>query len=204
MLIRLTTVGPMDCANYNYAIVFNTSGNGQTPFANAYATSLLNYSFVWLIGTQNVSQGGCSVAPVLYQVFQVNNGLAKLPVAVPTSSYTFTPNSNGLGSQFTLQFQRSLFYTAAPIASPSANVTPTAAPTTASQQMWNINVFTLDANNNNAILDAGGGGPNNAVPLPSVNTAISFDNTNPFNVSVDTSGAPAAAQIAGGEIQNTP
>jgi len=199
MLIRFTTVGPMDFTNYRYAIIFNTSGNGQEPYANAYLTSFLNYSFVWIVGAQN----GLSVAPSLDQIFPITNGLGEIGVSVPPSSVQLTTNSNGQNTQFTLQFQRALFYTPVPAATatPTSSI-PTAVPTTASQSLWNINVFTIDSNNN--ILDAGGLGPNDTSFTLQVDTTSAFDNTLPFKKAGAISTASTSAQIAGGEIENQP
>ena len=199
MLIRFTTVGPMDFTNYRYAIVFNTSGNGQEPYANAYLTSFLNYSFVWIVGAQS----GFSVSPTLDQIFPISNGLGEIGVSVPPALVQLTTNSNGQNNQFTLQFQRSLFYTATPTATPTpVSATPTAVPTTASQNIWYANVFTIDSNNN--ILDAGGlGSSDTSFTLP-LDTTTAFDNTSPFQKAGAISTASTSAQIAGGEIQNQP
>lgn len=199
MLIRVMTVGPLDFADYQYAIVFNTSGNGQEPYANAYLTSFLNYSFVWVVGAQN----GLSAAPTLEEVFPITNGLGEIGVSVPPSSVQFIPNSNGQGTEFTLQFARALFYTVTPTATPTPVVAlPTAVPTTAGQQTWNINVFTM--NSSNQILDAGGLGPNDTSFTLQVDTTTASDNTLPFKKAGANSTASTSAQIAGGEIQNEP
>jgi hypothetical protein len=199
MLVRFLTVGPLDFNNYRYAIVFNTSGNGQEPYANAYLTSFLNYSFVWVVGAQN----GLSTAPTLEEVFPITNGLGEIGVSVPPSSVQFIPNSNGQGTEFTLQFNRSLFYTATPTATPTPVVAlPTAVPTTASRQTWNINVFTIDNQNN--ILDAGGQGTNDTSFTLQVDTSTVSDNTLPFKKAGAISTSSSSAQIAGGEIVNEP
>lgn len=200
MQIRFTTVGPMDFNNYRYAIVFNTSGNGQQPYANAYLTGFLNYSFVWIVGAQN----GLSVAPTLVQIYPDGGSLHPFYPTVIPSQVQLTPNSNGLNTQFTLQFQRSIFNQPSPIITPTpTTVLPGPTATTASQNVWNINVFTIDANNN--ILDAGGplGANDTSFTLPEdVNTQ--FDNTNPFQKTGASATANTSAQISSGEIQNQP
>jgi hypothetical protein len=199
MLVRFNTVGLLDFANYRYAIIFNTSGNGQEPYANAYLTSFLNYSFVWIVGAQN----GASVSATLDQIFPISNGLGEIGVSVPPSSVQLNTNSNGQNTQFTLQFDRALFFTPVPTSTPTPiAVDPTAVPTTASQNLWNINVFTIDANNN--ILDAGGLGPNDTSFTLQVDTNTANDNTLPFKKAGAITTASTSAQIAGGEIQNQP
>lgn len=140
MLIRVTTQGVMDFTNYRYVIVFNTSGNGTEPYANVYQTSFQNYSFAFVVG----GSGGLT-APALIQYYLLpgtSTSLGTRQLVIPNQALQFTPNSNGLGTQFTLQFQRTLFNvpnpaspspspgsaTASPSASPSASASPTATP----------------------------------------------------------------------------
>ncbi len=198
MRIRFDTQSPMNFNLYRYAIVFNTSGNGQEPFANAFTTSLLNYSFVWVVG----SQGGSSVAPTLEQIYPISNGIQSTYVAVPPQAVQLILNSNGSNSEFTLQFQRALFNTIPPTASPTPTTTslPTAEPTTTAQSIWNINVFTIDNNNN--ILDAGGLGVSDTSFSLQVDTTMNVDNALPFRKAGATAPSDPAAQIIGGEVIN--
>ncbi len=199
MLIRLTTAGPLDFEKYRYAFVFNTSGNGQQPYANAYLTSFLNYSFVWIVGAQN----GFSVAPSLNQIFPINNGLGQIGLSVPSQLVQLNPNSNSQNTQFTLQFDRALFYTPVPTSSPTpASANPIPAATTSAQNIWRMNVFVID--NNNAILDAGGLGPNDTSFTLPLDVTTKFNINNPFRKAGATSTVDLSAQIVGGEIQNEP
>lgn len=188
---------------YRYAIVFNTSGNGQEPYANAFTTSLLNYSFVWIVG----SQGGSSVAPTLEQIYPVANNLQDTYVAVPPQDVQLVLNSNGNNNEFTLQFNRSLFYTIPPTAvtpTPASGAVATAQPTTASQNIWNINVFTLDGNSPPNIIDAAGLGVSDTSFSLQVDTTQNVDNAQPFNKAGSVTVSDPAAQIQGGEILNSP
>ena len=201
MLIRLTTAGPMDFTNYQYAFVFNSSGTGGEPYANAYTTSFLNYSFVWIVGAQNA---GGSVGAALYEYFPVTNGISRIIVPVPSNDLQLVANSNGQGTQLTLQFQRSLFDT--PI--PSATATPTSvnpAPTSAAQNIWYMNPFTIAVSTEpNVVEDAGGLGPNDTSFSLPLDVSTYFDNTNPFQKAAANTNVSPAAQILGGEVENEP
>jgi len=180
----------MDFTRYRYAIVFNTTGNGQEPYANTFLTSFLNDSFAWIVG----GQGGI-VSPTLEQFYPISNGIGSVIVSVPPGAVQLTTNANGQSSSFLLTFQRSIFTTSAP----GGTGLPTPIPP---QALWTINVFTIDANN--AILDAGGQGVNDTSFLLSLNTTQAIQITNPFQKA----GAPTlpdpASQIAGGTITNAP
>ncbi len=70
MLIRYRVAGTLDFTNLRYLVVFNTNGNGHTPYANSLNTAFLNFSFILVFGGTQV--GGASFA--LLQVIPIGSG----------------------------------------------------------------------------------------------------------------------------------
>jgi hypothetical protein len=128
MLIRFRTQGTLDFVNFRYVVIFNTSGNGQTPLATA-LTSFTNYSFALVFG-------GTSLAGASYSLFQIANsqtaaGFTTIQVLIPPQFVqNFNPNSDGQGNEFTFTFNRQLLLgTPNPFATTTPSPTPTATPT---------------------------------------------------------------------------
>jgi hypothetical protein len=231
MLIRVTTQGSMDFTNYRYVIVFNTSGNGTEPYANVYQTSFQNYSFAFVVG----GSGGLT-APALIQYYLLpgtSSSLGTRQLVIPNQALQFTPNSNGLGTQFTLQFQRTLFNvpnpaspspspgtaTTAPTATPcvaasgaspcpaTPSAGPSLLPTTPAQNVWYINVITTDPNG--VPIDAyGNSGKNDVSFVLPVDTTQNLDLVTQLQQNVTGRVNPPSneigAALAGGEIINSP
>ncbi len=136
MLIRFSTVGPMNFSMYDYQVVIDACG-GPTPYPNPANTSFLAYTFSFNIGTTQ-SFGASTVFPILLQYIVtpgIQNILNPQIVRTSLSETTLTPNDNGQNNEFTLTFPRALLYdplgpTALPcsssLASPSPNPTGTA------------------------------------------------------------------------------
>jgi hypothetical protein len=132
-------------------VVFNTNGNGQTPYANSLNTAFLNFSFILIFGGTQV--GGASFG--LLQVIPIaSGGFQTVQLQVNPQLGTLNANSNGTGNEFTFTFNRQLLTplaSASPTPAPTPN--PTAAPTLASgiSSLWAINLFSADSTGNNAI-----------------------------------------------------
>src|SRR5579875_1157343 len=151
MSLRFRVKGPLDFTNVEYVIVFNTSGNGAQPYANALTSGFQNYS-----------------------VPSAGTGLQTQPVVVLPQNVQLLIGTSGTPDEFTLRFARISFNVPNPAAtgasSPSstptatsgpsptasaASPTPTASgatpapsllPTTPAQVNWNVNFFTVNAN----------------------------------------------------------
>ena len=148
MLIRYRVLGTLDFTNLRYLVVFNTNGNGQTPYANALNTAFLNFSFILVFG--GTQAGGASFG--LLQVIPIaSGGFQTVALQVNPQLGTLNANSNGTGNEFTFSFNRLLL---TPLAStsptPAASPTPAGIPTLTSgvSSLWAINLFSADANNN--------------------------------------------------------
>jgi hypothetical protein len=201
MVVRFKTAAPMNFGQYKYIIVFNTSGNGQEPYANALQTGFLNYSFAWVIGG---TSGPLPNPPILLQYYPLpgtSTGLQTISLAVPPTAANLLTNINGTNSEFQLTFNRQLFT----IPPPTQTAPPSPVPTSTAQASWNINYFTTDQNG--VPIDAGGiNGKSDVAFTLSVNTTQSVDLTDSaFQKSgVSSTVSDPAAQITGGEIINVP
>ncbi|GAC1413398.1 MAG: hypothetical protein NVSMB64_23660 [Candidatus Velthaea sp.] len=164
MFIRFQTVGPQDYTTFQYVIVFNTTGNGQEPFPQAFLTGFLNYSFAFVVGGPT---GALAQAQLLqyYLAPGTSSGIQSIPVQFASQNVQVTPNTGpGSFGEFTIKFDRLLLYgrpglTPPPIVTPTPSATPTGAtptpsasttpipnvgPTTAPQTNWTINLVTVD------------------------------------------------------------
>jgi hypothetical protein len=151
MLVRYRVLGTLDFANLRYLVVFNTSGNGLTPYANSLNTSFLNFSFILIFGGSQV--GGASFG--LLQVIPIASGGFQTVALQPLPQFvtSFNANSSGQGNEFTFTFNRLLLtplQSTSPSPTPSPTAAPTAIPTLLSgvSSLWAINLFSADANNN--------------------------------------------------------
>lgn len=226
MQIKFRVAAPFDFSNYRYVIVFNTTGSGTAPYANGANTNYLNYSFEFIVG----GSGGVLGSPALYEFYNETQSGAPTtvqPVQIPYAPGTqvlFNPNSNNLGTEFSIIFQRSLLYgipltpspvptatatqsaSASPSSSPSASAGPQAQPTTASQSVWYYNFFTAQINGSNQLipLDAlGQGGINDTSFSQSLDTQSTFDL--PYYVPAGApTGPTASSTLTGSEIINAP
>ena len=230
MLVRfnLPAGGAFDFTNYSYAIVFNTSGVGGTPYANTqFQGGFLNYSFGWFVGG---AFGTVQSPPVLLQYYVTPGSTTNVgtqQIVVPLNLATLSLNSNGQNNQFTLLFSRTLFDrpaigTAAPSPTPAptgtvspapsatGTVAPTPAPGSCSTQytyicdVWYVNFFVLDRNG--VPLDAlglnGRSDTTFSLPLP---TNQFFDYVNQLTKPAGAVSAGSPNQsIAGGEIESNP
>lgn len=220
MLIRFRTLAPLDLTANRYVIVFNTTGDGQEPYANGYITGFTHFSFAFVVG----ATGNLAQFPVLNEYYFPPGSQQAQSFSVPINSQQvqFTPNSNGSGTEFTLTFLRTALLCAptaiqSPSPSPSPSPTgtgatpsptPTATATSSAcatlggrSTTWNINLITTD----------GGGTPLDALGASGkddVSFNLKVDTTTPFDQQIQRATQlqinPQSAQIVGGEIINAP
>lgn len=210
MQIKFSTQGTLDFVNNWYVLAFNSSGTGTEPYAK-YGNQLqnwLNYSFEIIVFQPNAG------SPVQASVWQFGstsgpNGPLKTPYAVqpiPPQNLFVTPNCNGSGTQFCITFNRQIFITTAPFASPSPAPSATGAPGGVANT-WFINWFVAQPGGNpsgQVVSAAGPFGITDTTFMQQYDVSTTFDN--PWNQSV--AGVPQApspaSQIIGGEVLNNP
>ncbi|HEV3157653.1 MAG TPA: hypothetical protein VGZ00_09945 [Candidatus Baltobacteraceae bacterium] len=228
MVIHYQTAAAYDLTNYNYVVVFNTSGAGGEPYANAWATSFKNYSYAFVVGANSANYGGLSLLE--YYLPPGGGSLQWVQVQTNPALTQFTQNSNGNGNQFTIVFNRQQLNNPANIASPSPGPTatasptpspsptlapgvtpgpsptpgPTASPTPFGATTWYVNFIVTDKNG--IPVDAlGPGGVNDT----SVSYPIDITTNTDLQISVPIGYAQASSQtaqlsVSGNEIINYP
>jgi hypothetical protein len=220
MYIRFRTLGTLNFSQFYYVVVFNTSGNGQEPYAATFQ-SYTNYSFALVFG-------GTSLTGASYQLLQViSTGTSagyttrSIPIT-PLYVTNFNADSDGTGNEFTFTFNRLLLLTvpnplasATPSPSPSPSATPTtsasprptplATPSTSpgTSTLWAMNFFSTDTSFH----------PIDAIANNGIND-VSFtyvvDTTKSYDVPVNKPIPPpvqvanTSAQVIAIEVINTP
>ncbi|MEO9262591.1 MAG: hypothetical protein ABI282_00725 [Candidatus Baltobacteraceae bacterium] len=226
MSTKFRVAQPFDFSTYSYIVVFNTTGNGATPRANATQTNYRGYSFAIM-----VSGAGGSVTATLYQYYTPPNATAPtlVPLQYTPQQLQFYLNTNGQNTEFTLTFQRNLFFginntpnptstpsvaastTPSPSTSPSVSpsASPTAVPSGAPQNIWTFNYFVASGTvgqGNLLPVDSLGaiptGGTDTTYTSPNLDTTTSFDIT--IVPSVGSHPPVGPSLIQGGEIANNP
>ena len=222
MQVKFQVASPFDFTKYSYVVVFNTTGDGKTPVANATTNGFAGYSLaIVLSGTsptatawiydrsQNIAQ------PFLRQVFPLGQDLQLIS------------NSNGINTQFTVIFNRLIAsaFAASPSPTPSPTATPTPGPTAtptgspaptptptpgAVASNWNFNFFVTSGqwgSNSSTPVDSLGHSPNGATDVTyasqTLNTAVSFD-TGTFQPIAGVEPTDSSATIFSGDISNNP
>jgi hypothetical protein len=232
MSVKFRVAQPFAFSTYSYVIVLNTAGNGATPRAQGASNNYLGYSFAIV-----VSGAGGTASAQAVQYYRPAGYPANAPpqyLALPTTpqQLVFNPNSNGLGTEFTVTFQRTIvagISTPAPGPSSSATASPTASPTattspTASSSpvagtcagvptattTWCFNFFVAQnvgpsGQPYGQIVDSlGAGGPSDTTyTSPALDTTSAFDTT--FQTMAGNHPTDNGADnITGGEIANNP
>jgi hypothetical protein len=195
MVIRFRTKNPMNFSTVTYAIVFDTCTPGGEPYPNAFTTGYANYSYAFVIGGSGV------VTPILYQYILTSGSVNPIQVtSIQPASIQFVPSSNGLGTEFSLTFPRTLL-------SNPLGVLPLVnggcSSPAVSTSTWFINFFTIDPTGNRVVdsLGLGGSSDTSYVGLYDTTTLIQSQITRAPGSTLPTT---PAAQIDGGEVDNYP
>jgi hypothetical protein len=168
MSITFDVAGQMNFSNYQYWVVFNTTGtNGQTPSTFPSNNNWAGFAFAIEVG----GAAGSGTSANAYE-FQKNSNSHIPPNLGPLGTtpalMQYNPDSNGTGTEFTVIFSRSIFRgdlaTPAPVG-----------------QIWLFNAFTTQANTQGQwqCMDSmGNGGPIGPQYVsPTLNVSQSFDTT---------------------------
>ncbi len=234
MQVTFKTVGPLDFTNVGYWIVFNTTGNGVSPYPQYLQANPLNFSYALVLGNvnENVLQGGAFTTqqPQLLQYY-ANAGTtqsfsARRIGGILSTQLRAVIAANGQANQFTLTFDRAILNqippagcgsgavasstpAASPSGSPSASPSPapTAVATICGQTApnWGINFFTTDLNGN-PLDSLGPNGRTDNTKVITLDTTQAFDKVTEFTRDLGGATLPGnqSAQIAGGEVINAP
>ena len=197
MTVKFDVAGPFDFSNYQYWIVFNTSGNRLSPLTNPTQNNFAAFSNAIMVGAVN---GATAAQP--YQWIKGANPAASPaahPFQVSPNQLQYVVNSNGSGTEFTLTFARSIFVShAAATPTPGASAAPYA-------KTWLFNAFVTQANSQGQMLFVdsmgAGGGTDTTWVSPPLPICTNFDNPYYKNADLNPPSDPAA-QIASVEIAN--
>lgn len=203
-LIRFETAGPLDFQDFSYLIVFNTTGNGQQPYAQGLNTDFKNWSAYFIVG------GGSNFAnnPVLEQVFQdPSSGTPRnFNVPIPAGTLTFQPTvpTASAANGFQITFNNCLLDLAppGPTGTPIVSSNRQCPPYNFVATMWNVSLFTLDRNGS-PVDSLGVNGPNDTSYRFQFDTASSAPQ-NEFKPASGSTVQNSSAQITGVEVYVTP
>jgi hypothetical protein len=194
MAVFFDTEAPFNFSNYQYMIVLNTTGSGQTPSTDTLQTNWAGYSFALIARGNGVSS---YAVPVEFRRSTNNPHIppALLTLGTTPQQFSYNLNANGSGTEFSILVQRSVF-TGAPTPSPSPSSTPS--------NVWTFNAFVTQASGNGqwTFVDSmGAGGP---IDPQFVSPKLCM--TEPFDNTYYAQFVPSdpAAQIVTVEIANNP
>ena len=188
------TSGPFNFSQYQYMIVFNTTGSGATPSTDTLQTNWAGYSYA-LIALGN---GVATFAePVRYVRSNQNPHVPPYPQPLGSTpqQFSYNLNQNGTGSEFSILVQKRVLS-----ATPEPSCTPTPAPSNA----WKFNAFVTAPSQGNLVFadSMGAGGPID----PQWNSPT-LCMTEPFDTTfyaLDPNISDPAAEIVSIEIANNP
>jgi hypothetical protein len=193
LAIHYDVVSPFNFSNYQYMIVFNTTGSGVTPSTQTVQTNWAGYSF-GLIALGNGIDTYAEAIQFIHSTQNPHSPPAWQNVHPTPQQFSFNPNSNGAGTEFSMLAQKVIFKG---IVSPSPSASPS--------NLWKFNAFVTEASNGGQwqfydSMGAGGRNPPEFVS-PTLNMDTCFDST--YYAQDNTISAPSA-QILSVEISNNP
>ena len=194
MAVFFNTAGAFNFSNYQYMVVFNTTGDGRTPSTDTIQTNWDGYSYAMVARGNGVSS---FAEAIQFRRSNQNPHIPPVWFQLGTTPQTFSYNldANGTSSEFSILAQKRVFSSPAPSPSPTSNV-------------WTFNAFTIQANNQGTWFfndSMGAGGPVDPQWVccsPQLDMTQCFDNT---YFALDTQGIQdPSAQIVSIEIANNP
>jgi len=193
MSVFFDTQAPFNFSNYQYMIVFNTSGSGQTPSTDTIQTNWAGWSYAMVA----LGNGVSSFAEPIQFVRSTQNPHvppAWLRLGSTPQQFSYNLNANGTGTEFSILMQRAVF---APTPAPSPTPTP--------NNIWTFNAFvTQPTQGNLTFVDSmGAGGPiDPQFVSPKLCMTEPFDTT--FLPQGQYTPPDPASQIVSIEIANNP
>ncbi|HEY1680774.1 MAG TPA: hypothetical protein VGF98_03950 [Candidatus Tumulicola sp.] len=194
MGVAFDVAAPFNFSSYQYWVIFDTTGDGQTPSTQPFLNNWAGYSS----GIEVSGSGGSTYAAAYQFVKNPSQPHARpafVHIITTPQQLQYLFNQNGAGSEFTLIFDRNIFTSIAnnPSQQPLA-------------RNWTYNAFTTQASTLNQLLildsmGAGGGNPPQYVS-PTLNTWQCLDNT--YTALFSGQQLNPAAQITSIEIANNP
>ncbi len=200
MSIFFDVQAPFNFSQYQYMIVFNTSGSGITPSTDAVRTNWAGYSVAL------IALGSALGSYAKYMQFVPSLNPHQPPgwffPGTTPRQFSFNLNNNGTGTEFSLLVQKSILRG---FSTPGPTPTPGPSPTPTPPNVWTFNAFTTQASRNGTwqFSDSmGAGGPLDPQYIsPRLCMTDPFDNT---YTAIDNQVTDPAAQIVTIQIANNP
>ena len=146
LAIHYDVYSAFNFSNYQYMIVFNTTGTSVTPSTDTVQTNWAGYSFALLA----VGTAGTSYAKAVRFLRNQNPHIPPYEQTLGTNpnQLSYNPNSNGQGTEFSMIAEKVIF-------------SPSPAPTSTPNNIWTFNAFVTEASQGQwYFLDSmGAGGP---------------------------------------------
>jgi hypothetical protein len=188
------TSAPFNFSQYQYMIVFNTTGDGRTPSTDTFQTNWDGYSYALIALGNGVSS---FAEPIRYVRSNQNPHVPPFPQRLGSTPQQFSYNldTNGTGSEFSILVQKQVF---------SATPSPSGTPTPPPSSVWTFNAFVAAPSQGNLVFadSMGAGGPiDPQFVSPKLCMLQQFDNT---YFALDTNISDPASEIVSIEIANNP
>jgi hypothetical protein len=189
--VFFNTAGAFNFGNYQYIVVFNTTGDGRTPSTDTFQTNWDGYSYALVALGNGLST---FAEPVQFRRSTQNPHIPPVWFVLHTTPqlFSYNLNANGTQTEFSILAQKRVLSSPAPSPSPTSNT-------------WTFNAFTTQANNQGTwtFFDSmGAGGPvDPQFVSPQLNMLTCFDNT---YYALNQNVSDPSAQIVSIEIANNP
>jgi hypothetical protein len=195
MAVFFDTQAAFNFSNYQYMLVFNTTGSRVTPSTDTIQTNWAGWSY----GLTALGNGMATFAePVRYVRSNQNPHVPPYPQRLGSTpqQFSYNLNANGSGTEFSILAQKRIFFVTP---GPSSTAPPTPS------NVWTFNAFVTQAIQGNwTFVDSmGAGGPTDPQYVsPTLCMTEPFDNT--YYPQGQYAAPDPAAQIVSIEIANNP
>lgn len=192
LAVFFSVAQPFNFSQYQYFLVFNTSGNGLTPSTDTIQTNWAGYSYSLIALGNGVST---YAEPVQFRFSPSNPHIppAWLRLLTTPQQFSYNLDANGTGTEFSILSQKRVLYSPMPSPSPTSNV-------------WTFNAFVAQASSLGTwtFYDSmGAGGPTDPQFVsPKLCMTEAFDNT--YYPQGNFAPPDPTAQIVSIEIANNP
>jgi hypothetical protein len=168
MAVFFSVAAPFVFSNYQYLVVFNTTGNGRTPSTDTVQTNWSGYSYAMVARGNGVATAAQAVQ-FRFSPSHPQAPPAWLPLGTTPQTFSYNLDANGTDTEFSILALKRIFSSPGPSPSPSP------------PSVWTFNAFVTQANGSGQwyFYDSlGAGGPTDPQYVsPQLCMTEPFDNT---------------------------
>jgi hypothetical protein len=186
---------PFNFSNYQYHVVWNTTGDGRTPSTDTFQTNWDGYSYTF-VARGSAGASNAQAVALYHNPKNPHQPPIWFPIITPPQVFFYNLDSNGTGTQFSIRSAKSVF---------EYNPSPTPSPTSSPPHIYTFNAFVAQSSSSGQwifVESMGAGGPiDPQFVSPRLDMSTCFDNTyfpGPYMP------PDPAAQITSIEIANNP